>query len=174
MPSKIFGQRKRRTPQHVIADLGVHHVEGFILAAGFTAERFQFDYGYDCLMVTYDEDGYIEPCAIRIQVKAKESLTPVGGASGFELDVRDVNLWLLERSLVILVLYDASNKRAHWLDVQQWFREQPSRLPVKGAKTIRVRIPTSQRWNRRTVQHLRQRKMIPYLKLKEPSNGAAN
>lgn len=37
---KIFGPHKRRTRQHVIADLGTHHVEGFILEEGHTAERF--------------------------------------------------------------------------------------------------------------------------------------
>ncbi len=61
MASKIFGPRKRRTRQHVIADLAVHHVEGFILEDGHTAEWTYHDYGYDLVMRTFDENGYAEP-----------------------------------------------------------------------------------------------------------------
>jgi hypothetical protein len=32
MAKQFLGQRKQRTRQHVIADLSVHYVEGFILA----------------------------------------------------------------------------------------------------------------------------------------------
>lgn len=72
METKIFGPRKRRTRQHVIADQGVHHVEGFIIDEGYTSERFEHDYGYDLAMYTYDEQGHLEPGAIYIQVKASE------------------------------------------------------------------------------------------------------
>jgi hypothetical protein len=37
MASQIRGPRKQRTRQHVIADLSVHYVEGFILEEGHTA-----------------------------------------------------------------------------------------------------------------------------------------
>lgn len=39
MPRQIFIPRKQRTRQHVIADLSIHHVEGFILEEGHTADR---------------------------------------------------------------------------------------------------------------------------------------
>jgi len=38
----------------VIADLSVHHVEGFILEEGHTAQRFSPDYEYDVALYTYD------------------------------------------------------------------------------------------------------------------------
>jgi hypothetical protein len=65
--------RKQRTRQHVIADLSVHFVEGLILEAGHTAQRLGSDYGYDLLMNTFDEAGYVEPGSIYFQLKASES-----------------------------------------------------------------------------------------------------
>jgi hypothetical protein len=53
LAKKIFGPRKRRTREHVIADLSVHHVEGFILEEGHTAQRLDSDYGYDLVLFTY-------------------------------------------------------------------------------------------------------------------------
>jgi hypothetical protein len=36
---------KIRTREHVIADLGLHHVEGHVLRCGFTLQRIHSDYG---------------------------------------------------------------------------------------------------------------------------------
>ena|GEM_PF-4983376 len=52
VPPSALG--KQRTRQHVLADLSVHYVEGFILEAGHTAQQLERDYGYDLLMFTYD------------------------------------------------------------------------------------------------------------------------
>ena len=38
MASQNFGPRKKLTRQHVIADLSVHYVMGFILEEGHTAQ----------------------------------------------------------------------------------------------------------------------------------------
>src|SRR5262245_2670641 len=66
----ISGPRKQRTRQHVIADLGVHFLEGFILEEGYTARRLDSDYSYDLVMNTFDANGYAEPGPIYFQVKA--------------------------------------------------------------------------------------------------------
>src|SRR5215831_18139590 len=78
MVGKILGPRKRRTRQHVIVDLSVHHVEGFILQEGHTPYRLSPDYGYDLVLFTHDEQGYLEPGSVYIQLKAAETLQPVG------------------------------------------------------------------------------------------------
>jgi hypothetical protein len=39
MASRILGPRKRRTREHVIADLSVNYVERFILEEGHTVQR---------------------------------------------------------------------------------------------------------------------------------------
>ena len=156
--------RKQRTRQHVIADLGVHHVEGFILAEGHTAQRLYQDYGYDLAVCTYDEHGYLEPEGLFIQVKASESLRSVRSDYVFDLDVRDYNLWILQRTPVILILFDVSRKRAYWLAVQEYFREREFRRPRKNAKTVRVRVPMRQVVNRQAIAKLREIKQESQLR----------
>src|SRR5438445_10924315 len=124
MAGNIFGPRKRRTRQHVIADQSVNHVERFIIDAGHTAQRIEKDYGYDLLLFTCDEQGYAEPGLICLQLKASESLQAVGSDYLFDVDVRDYNLWMLEEMPVVLVLFDASRRRAYWLAIQPYFSEQ--------------------------------------------------
>jgi hypothetical protein len=62
----------------VIADQSFNHVERFIIDAGHTAQRLDSDYGYDLVMFTYDEQGYLEPDSVFIQLKAAASLQAVG------------------------------------------------------------------------------------------------
>lgn len=92
MASPFVGPRKRRTRQHVIADLSVHHVERFILEEGHTAQRLGSDYGYDLVVWTFDEKGYAEPGAIYFQLKARETLDENRTDYVFDLDIRDYNL----------------------------------------------------------------------------------
>src|ERR671931_403241 len=96
MPSTNFGPRKQRTRQHVIADLSIHHVEGFILHEGHAPCRLTPDYGYDLVLFTYDQQGYLEPGSVYIRLKATETLQAVGLDYVFDLDIRDFNLWMLE------------------------------------------------------------------------------
>src|SRR5882757_4839693 len=96
MASPFLGLRKQRTRQHVIADLSVHHVEGFILEEGHTGQRVTSDYGYDLILFTYDAHGYAEPGLTYFQFKAMETLQESGNGYVYDIDVRDYNLWMLE------------------------------------------------------------------------------
>lgn len=147
--------RKQRTREHVIADQSVHHVEGFIIDEGHVAHRVHSDYGYDLFMETFDGQGYLEPEHVRFQVKASESLLRSGNAYVFDLDVRDCNLWMMEQYPVILVLFDASSKKAYWECIQQYFEATPNRRPKAGAKSVRVRISPSQLLNRHAIARMR-------------------
>ena len=158
MARKVVGPRKRRTREHVIADLSVHHVEGFIRKEGHTAQRLGSDYGYDLFVTTYDAQGYVEAGVICLQLKAAESLPSVGHDYVFDLDLRHYNLWMQEKMPVILVLFDASRRRASWLCVQDYFNEDVARRPKKGTKTVRVRVPVRQVVNQRAVAKWRDRK----------------
>ena len=151
MARTTFGPRKQRTREHVIADQSVNLVERFIIDEGHTAQRLEKDYGYDLLLFTFDEQGYVEPGLVSLQLKAAEKLRAVGGNYVFDLDVRDYNLWVLEEFPVILILFDASRRRACWLDVQGYFHDAPARRPKKGAKRVRVRVPRRQVVNRRAI-----------------------
>jgi hypothetical protein len=152
------GPRKRRTRQHIIADQSVNHVERFIIDEGHTAQRLTSDYGYDLVMMTYDEQGYAEAGLVFLQLKAAETLAQSGEHYAFDLDIRDYNLWRIERMPVFLVLFEATRRRAYWLHVQRYFEEDLSRRPRKGTKTVRVQVSRRQVVNRRAVAKMRTRK----------------
>lgn len=157
MATKTFGPRKQRTRQHVIADQSVNYVERFIIDEGHTAQQFERDYGYDVLMSTYDPDGYLEPGAAYLQLKASENLQRVASDYVFDVDIRDYNLWTTEQAPVILVLFDASCRRAYWLHVQEFFGDT-GHMPKGDAKTVRVHVPQRQAVNRRAVAQWRKLK----------------
>jgi hypothetical protein len=106
-------------------------------------------------MLTYDEEGYVEPGSISIQIKAAETLAQAGRDYVFDLDVRDYNLWMMEPMPVFLILFDASRRRAYWLDVQGYFLKDIRRRPKKRAKTVRVRVPRRQAVSRRAIRQMR-------------------
>jgi hypothetical protein len=149
--------RKRRTREHVLEDLSIHHVEGFIFHEGHTVQRIDADYGYDLFMTTFDESGYPEKGVVYFQVKAAESLQRVGTNYVFDLDVRDYNLWMHEEQPVILVLFDAGRERAVWLASQKYFRAKANH-PRTGARTVRVRVPESQVLDRAAIAESRELK----------------
>jgi uncharacterized protein DUF4365 len=152
---KASAPRKRRTRQHVIADQSVNHVERFIIDEGHTVERMVADYGYDLTMRTYGDDGYAEEGSVYLQLKAAETLTGAGDIFVFDIDLRDYALWTAEPSPVILVLFDASLRRAYWVYVQRYFAEDASRRPGKTARTVRVRVPKRQPVSRAAVRKWR-------------------
>jgi hypothetical protein len=65
---------KTRTREHVIADLGINHVERQLLLCGCTVQRLHPDYGYDLSMTSFNAQGEIEPGIIYFQVKATDNL----------------------------------------------------------------------------------------------------
>jgi hypothetical protein len=90
MPHQAY--RKRRTREHVIADLSVNHVERHILQCGWTVQRFSPDYGLDLLMNTFNRRGEIENGDVRFQIKATETLKLVSGGNAIavRLEWRDM------------------------------------------------------------------------------------
>ena len=73
----LSDHRKRRTREHVIADLSVSHVERFILRCGWVARRMNPDYGIDLSMETYNAQGEIENGGVWFQLKATDTLQVV-------------------------------------------------------------------------------------------------
>jgi Domain of unknown function (DUF4365) len=170
MARQMVGPRKQRTRQHVIADQSVNHVERFIIDEGHTAQRLEKDYGYDLLLFTFDEQGYAEPGLVSIQLKATENLQTVGTDYVFDVDIRDYNRWMVEEFPVILVLFDASRRRAWWLDFQRYFHETASGRPKKGAKSVRVHVLNRQVMNRRAIAKMRDLKWQARIRIAgEPS-----
>ena len=83
--------RKRRTREHVIADLSVNHVERQVMRCGWTAERMRHDYGVDLFVETYNSKGEVQNGRIVFQLKATDSLkrSADGTVIPIRLDWRD-------------------------------------------------------------------------------------
>ena len=144
MPRERQGTaRKRRTREHVIADLGVHHVEGPILRCGFCVERVVHDYGLDLYMTTYTPGGQAESDWVLFQVKATDRLrrAPDGATVIFRVERADLNRWMCETYPVILVVYDARADVGYWLYVQAHFAD--GRIPAGASRTVTVHIPAA-------------------------------
>lgn len=150
-------RRKQRTRAHVIADLSVNHVERLALEAGFTVVRIEQDYGYDLTIFTYDSEGYAEAGAILVQLKATDNFVSYQVEDGISwtLDARDLRLWCEELMPVVLIVYDAVAKQAHWIYIQSVFAD---RTLLDDRLYVRCRIPETQLLDIATLSALRQEK----------------
>jgi hypothetical protein len=137
------GSAKRRTREHIIADLSVNHVEQLVLRCGWTVERSRHGYGVDRYLQTYNADGAVEAVWVRFQLKATGSLRRSAECKTipFRLEWRDLLFWLNEAEPVILVVYDAQEDRAYWLYVQAYFRQMQWAARATVAATVTVHIP---------------------------------
>jgi hypothetical protein len=138
---------KRRTREHVIADLSICFVEWQALQCGYTVERIRHDYGIDLELKTYNKIGERESGDILIQVKATDTLSLGDGQSTFSFRIERADLvsWLGETSPVILIVFEALKKRAFWCYVQQYFQAQKEFNIFAAGKTITIRIPVANR-----------------------------
>ncbi|MHC5538459.1 DUF4365 domain-containing protein [Singulisphaera rosea] len=84
---------KRRTREHIIADLCVNFVERFILLGGHSSEVVRRDHGIDLLMFTYNEVGEIGNGHILLQLKATERLKILSGTGkvAFSINLADLD-----------------------------------------------------------------------------------
>jgi hypothetical protein len=138
--------RKRRTREHVIADLSVNHVERFVLRCGWTIQRTTHDYGIDLLMETFNQKGEPQNGRVLFQLKATDRLKLIdnGRAIAVRLDARDVSAWRDEPMPIILVMYDAQADAAYWLHVQGYFGGPRRRPSSRQGATATVRLPRAQ------------------------------
>jgi hypothetical protein len=65
-------KRKRRTREHVIADLAMNHIERQVLLCGHTLQRTVHDYGLDAILTTFNSRGEAENGLVWLQVKATD------------------------------------------------------------------------------------------------------
>ncbi|NER37951.1 MAG: DUF4365 domain-containing protein [Oscillatoria sp. SIO1A7] len=134
--------KKKRTRQHIIADLCVNHVERYVLLCGYSAERVEHDYGFDLVISTYDVNGEIENGYIYAQLKATDSLRVLadGETISFTLGRSDLELWLGEPMPSILIVYDAQQDVGYWLYLQAYF-ENLANFDLAGVgDTVTVNI----------------------------------
>ena len=148
--------RKQRTRQHCIEDFGMNHIEFQILLAGCTLERYRYDYGYDAFINTYNEIGESENGRIEIQLKSTDHLkySVAKKAILFDLNQRDLELWLNSNRTFIFIVYDAAKKIAYWVDLEDYFKINRAKLE-KINKFVRIYIPDKNVFTDETVQKFR-------------------
>jgi hypothetical protein len=165
-PGSGEGERKRRTREHVIADLSVNHVERLVLKCGYTMQRVSADYGFDLWVTTYQETGEIEDAEVRLQLKASDNLRQYELAQedsfSFPVSTKDFRLWSAALLPAFFILYDAQLDEAYWLDVQEYATNQPQDL---SGKSVRLRIPRQHVLGVQTIRLMRQRKQQRILDL---------
>ena len=145
--------RKRRTREHVLADLSANHIERYALQCGFAVEELRQDYGLDLAIFTFDEQGYLESGVIWLQLKATDHVktTRDGSVVLVRVDRRDILAWIAERNPVILVLYDAKLDRAFWLSIHSYFGNEQAFAKLRG-KTITIPIPATNLINEKAMR----------------------
>lgn len=135
--------RKRRTREHIIADLSVNHIERQVLLSGDTVQRVGPDYGYDLFVFSHNDAGEQEPGEIRMQLKASDTPRALKAepAISFPVSRTDLALWLFEPMPVLLIFYDAQADVAYWLFVQRYFEEINGFNLFAAPESVSVRIP---------------------------------
>jgi Domain of unknown function (DUF4365) len=161
--------RKKRTREHVLADLSANHVEKVALSCGFALDRVWHDYGLDLALYTFDGDGYLESGVVWIQVKAsdKPRKTRDGSSLLVRLQRRDILAWLADAYPVMLVLYDAQTDRAYWLSIQRHFAGAQAFAKL-SSKTITVPIPTANLLSERVMRDFARQKAVVLAPRREP------
>jgi hypothetical protein len=152
-------ERKLRTREHVLADLGVNYVERQILLRGFAVFLPSTDYGIDLAMATFTENGEVESGHVQFQIKATDTVRVIehGDAIAVRVKVADLKAWQIDVMPVILVLYDGKNDVAYWIFVQQYLDEKNVTEDDFLAEQDRVtiRIPTANRLGLGAVNQFR-------------------
>lgn len=143
-PSQLLG--KRRTREHVIADLAVNYVERQALLGGGTVERILRDYGLDLNLFTFTPSGELEGGTIFLQVKGTERLQWLRGRgrAAFRIERLDLVGWLRQHLPVILIVYDVKEDRAYWLHVQGHFAARPDFNLFAAGKKVTVHLDARQ------------------------------
>ena len=148
--------KKLRTREHIIEDLGLNHIERQILLSGNVLKRNQgYDYGYDGTIDTFDSIGQTDNLSFFVQLKSTDSIQLSLPKLGYIVDLskRDLELWLNSKYPVLLILYDAQQEIAYFVELQTYFNE--NRLLLKNVrKFVRVFLPQKSVFDKTAIQKL--------------------
>jgi len=156
---------KRRTREHVIADLSENYVQRFFFERGHTCSRVEPDYGYDFYVCTYDLKGYIENSWLYIQVKATDNIGKYSldddEVFSFRVDIASYNQYVRETVPVYFVLFDAQKRQAHWINARTYFRDRAKTKKIKKTqKGVQIHVPRKNVMDLTVIDEMRQEKNV--------------
>ena len=93
---------------------------------------------------------------ILIQLKSSDQpkLSKDQQAIEYSLSKRDLELWLLEREMMLLVFYDAENEKAYFVILQEYFKENKLSLQ-QVKKYIQISIDLANELTPESVKEIR-------------------
>jgi hypothetical protein len=149
-------ERKRRTREHVLADLSANYVEKQALLCGFAVSYVHPDYGIDLTVRTFNRRGEVENGWIPFQLKGTDRIKVINGGRAVicRIERADLRHWLNESQPVMLALYDARADLAYWLFVKGYFEALPRFDLSRAPERISVRIPRTNVLDRRAMKTL--------------------
>lgn len=158
--------RKARTREHIIADMSVHYLAYRVVRCGYTFQPPEADYGYDGSIVTFDQDGQVENAMIFVQLKATDNLKRSSdGKIKFSISKSDIDLWQDEPFPAYLVVFDATERKAYWLYLQQYFEANGIRAGNIKGKSLTLKIPAKRIVNLAAIRRWRRHKQTILRKL---------
>lgn len=149
-------ERKRRTREHILADLSANFVEKQALLCGFAVERVRFDYGIDLVIQTFNPRGEVESGRILCQLKATERIRTLASDKSVSCRIEQADLAhsLEEPSPVLLVLYDAKKDVGYWIYVQSYFSHLAGFDLANCGRRVTVLLPRSNILNRKALKRV--------------------
>jgi Domain of unknown function (DUF4365) len=169
----VAADRKRRTREHVIADMSFHHLGYLVVQSGFTFEANKADYGYDGAIFTFDNDGRIENSYMFVQLKATDKIRLSSDRKRvlFRVSKKDISLWQDEIVPVYLVVFDAKRERAYWAYFQRYIERKGIKASKLRTETVTIELDTAKVVNRRTVASWRRDKAEVLAKIGKVNHG---
>ena len=172
MANSFNNLRKRRTRQHVIADLSTNCVERHALLCGFSVERIRLDYGIDLIVHTYNHRGEIENGRVLLQLKATDRIrfSADGTFVSCRLDKVDLVYWLGESMPVNVILFDAKTESAYWCHIQ--LHSTALFGLEKTGQQVTMKIPSANLLTKQSFKVIARKKNQIVAQLRRGSHGA--
>ena len=169
----MAADRKRRTREHVIADMSFHHLGYLVVQSGFTFEAVRAYYGYDGSIFTFDRSGRIENSYMFVQLKATDRIKLSSDRKRvlFRVSKKDISLWQDEIVPVYLVIFDARREKAYWTYFQKYIELKGIRASKMRTESITLEIDASRTVNGRAAAGWRRDKAAVLARLRQVTHG---
>ncbi len=126
------------------------------MLARCTWQRYDHDFGKDGFILSYAENGEDEDGQIDVQVKSTDHIERYRRSDGlfFDVEKRHLESWFKKFIPLALVVYDAQQDKAYYLEIGDCFKKSGRKLEEIN-KFVRVYISDKDLFTPEAVLHLR-------------------